>query len=377
MDDFLYAGDVTFLNKMEIFNAKVKVGNTQSDHVVFCGLHISSEDGSITVRTNDSMDVQKTDVRGLSVECDLSQEEETWASSVIGKLQWSAHSHRTFLLGQALANLTRERKKKTLKECNSIIDRFREHDDMELRFKPLTGKYELEVYGDSAFEDYNHQGLVVLVRSENAEDINIVGWQTRRAERRAWSILAAETHVLQHAMDKAINIHEVFRQLRQEVKKSTVVTDNLSLRRCLYSGRPTKEERLRKEFVVIRDLMLTESKIVRYVPGYLMSADCLTKAKVKENSLIKAIRTNHYPTLLFSDDDVVSQELMDEACEIIEMLSYPDQRNQMKIQVTDVDCEEELVNQLLHGKGPEFAQHEIHSIRITLQTVNSTFYDCF
>ncbi len=154
-------------------------------------------------------------MKGLSIECDLSQEEETWARSVIGKLQWSPHSHRPdlcYLLGQALANLTRERKKKTLNEFNSIIDRFKEHDDMELKFKPLIGKYELEVYGDSAFKDYNHRGLVVSIRCVS------------------------------------IHIHEVLRQLKQEVIKSTVVTDNLSPCRCLYSDRPTKVERLRKEF---------------------------------------------------------------------------------------------------------------------------------
>ena len=80
---------------------------------------------------------------------------------------------------------------------------------MELKFKPLRGKYELEVYRDSAFEDYNHQGLVVSIRPEDAEDANIVGWQSRKAERRAWSTLATETRVSQHVMDKGIQIHEV------------------------------------------------------------------------------------------------------------------------------------------------------------------------
>ncbi len=97
-----------------------------------------------------------------------------------------------------------------------------------------------------------------------------------------------------------------------------------------------------------------------------MLADCLTEAKVKENSLITAIRANHYPTLLFADDDVVSQELMNEACETIEMRSYSDQRNQMKIQVTDVDREKKLVSQILHGKGPEHEQKRLlHNMKYT------------
>ena len=70
--------------------------------------------------------------------------------------------------------------------------------------------------------------------------------------------------------------------------------------------------------------MLTESKNVRIVPRNLMRSDCLTKAKVKENLLVKAIRTNHYPSLLFGDDDVVTEGQMNEACDTIEMSSYPD-----------------------------------------------------
>ena len=161
-------------------------------------------------------------------------------------------------------------------------------------------------------------------------------------------------------------MHGVPKQLNQQITKATVVTDNLSLRRCLYSGRPTMEERLRKDFAVIRDIMLTESKNVRFVPGDLMLADCVTKAKVKENSLVKAVRTNHYPTLLFADDDVVREDQMNEACDNIEMLSLMDQRNQMKIQNAGFENENELVNQLLHGKGPEFEQKRLlHNMRYT------------
>ncbi len=124
-----------------------------------------------------------------------------------------------------------------------------------------------------------------------------------------------------------------------------------------------------------RGLMLTESKNVRYVPGDLVLADCLTETKVKENSLIKAIwTTNHYPTLLFVDDETVTQELMDEACEIIEIFSYPDQRNHLRIQMTDTDREKQLVNQILHGKRPEHEQKRmLHNMKFIIRT---TQFNC-
>ncbi len=82
--------------------------------------------------------------------------------------------------------------------------------------------------------------------------------------------------------------------------------------------------------------------------------------------MVKAIRTNHYPTLLFADDDVVIEDQMNEACDHIEMLSLVDQRNQMRMQDAGFEKENELVNQLLHGKGPEFEQKGLlHNMKYT------------
>ena len=186
--------------------------------------------------------------------------------------------------------------------------------------------------------------------------MNVLGWKSKRSERRAWSTLAAETHVLQHALDKSIHIHEVLKQLKQPIVKATVVTDNLSLRRCLYSGRPTKEERLRKEFAVIRDLKGTESKHVRFVTGDHMPADCLTKKVVKENSLVKMIRTNSFPTILFFDDDVVTEEQMAQAEELIEMQCSTQPRRRYCVPLELGEQESAYVNKVLHGRGAEFEQ---------------------
>ncbi len=111
------------------------------------------------VKATEAMGVQKYPVCGIDKLAELTHEEETWERSVIGKLQWSAQSHRPdlcYVLGQALGNLTSKKKKATLIECNEIIDRYHEHEDMNLIFQALGENLELEVYGDSAFKEYNH-----------------------------------------------------------------------------------------------------------------------------------------------------------------------------------------------------------------------------
>ncbi len=44
VDDFLYGGENSFLNKIETFKAKGRVGATQRDNVMFCGLEITRTD---------------------------------------------------------------------------------------------------------------------------------------------------------------------------------------------------------------------------------------------------------------------------------------------------------------------------------------------
>ena len=207
----------------------------------------------------------------------------------------------------------------------------------------------MEVFGDSAFKQSNQRGIAVRIRRGGGTEVNVMSWKSKKAERKSWSTLAAETHVLQVSMDKAIRLQHVLGEMKMGPKKVTVVTDNLSLRRCLYSGRPTKEERLRKEFAVARDLMITYSIDVRFVPGHVMLADCLTKVLSKEKTLVVTMKEGHFPRLSEYDSEEVSDEMMQRAEDLIEMQSYPDYRQPITVARLPDDDEKAYVDELLHG----------------------------
>ena len=145
-----------------------------------------------------------------------------------------------------------------------------------------------------------------------SERVSFISWRSKRAGRRTWSTLAAETHALQRAVDKTIHTKCVLAELRVCLKKSVVVTDNLSLRRVLYSGRPVQEERLKKEFVVLRDMMVSESIDVRYIPGKLMLADSLTNSASPE-TLLDAMKNKKMDPLHKHDSELITKEMIEEA----------------------------------------------------------------
>ena len=80
------------------------------------------------------------------------------------------------------------------------------------------------------------------------------------------------------AKDKAIHIQNLCEELRCFILRTVVPTDNLSLRRVVYSGRPINEMRLRREIATIRDMIVRDGIQLRHVPSEEMIADPLTKS---------------------------------------------------------------------------------------------------
>ncbi len=157
-----------------------------------------------------------------------------------------------FCLGKVLGDLNRFHKKRSLSEANDLIARYNAYGDLNLKIIPLRGLWDIEVYGDSVLSGAN------APNHQDSENVNFVSWRSRTADRKAWSSLAGETVVLQQALDQLVHIHAVLRELKINVAKASALTDNLSLRRCVCSGRPTKEERLKKELAIIRDILTSE-----------------------------------------------------------------------------------------------------------------------
>ncbi len=209
----------------------------------------------------------------------LTAEEETQIRAKIGQLQWFASVCRpdlTFDLGNLLSEVNKEKSFTAIAKINQIVPIFHRRSDNKIVIKPLGKSLTLEVYADSSFKYDNQQLVVSILREEGTRNANMVGWKSQKSDRRAWSTLAAETHAMQVGLDRAIGLKTFLNEIGQNVKKTCVVTDNLSLQRVILSGRSTQEMRLRREISIIRDLMVTDDVTVSFVCTEKMLADDLT-----------------------------------------------------------------------------------------------------
>ncbi len=165
---------------------------------------------------------------------------------------------------------------------NAIITKFAKFRQNKLTFQPLKKPINIEVYGDTSLDGDNQQGLLTLMREGNSEKTEKISWRSRQSERKASSKSSGEARVMQHAIDKATHLKALSNEIGLPLGKTTVLTDNLSLRRVIQSQRPTQEQGLRRDLAIIRDQIVYNDISVRFVKSKAMLADHLTKERSGE-----------------------------------------------------------------------------------------------
>ncbi len=136
------------------------------------------------------------------------------------------------------------------------------------------------------------------------------------SQRKAWSTLSGEARVMQHAIDKATHLKALSMELGFKVMKTTVLTENLSLRRVIQSGRPTQEQGLRRDVAIIRDQIVYNEIEVRFVKSPAMLADHLTKER-SGDQLYSILKNNRFLEIeRFDAKKVTARAIRDAAIDI-------------------------------------------------------------
>ena len=169
----------------------------------------------------------------------------------------------------------------------------------------------------------------VVLREAQSEKANLISWRSAGSDRKPWSSLAAETHVAQVAMGKAIHIQNLCEELGWFILRTVVLTDDLSLRRVLYNRRRTKETRLRREIASIRNMIVRDGIQLRDVPSEEVLADPLTKS-MDGTKLLKIGGQNKLNRIEIHDCGKTTEKDLVEANKIIEMETLSERLEKIK-----------------------------------------------
>ena len=119
-------------------------------------------------------------------------------------------------------------------------------------------------------------------------------------------------------MDKAIHIQNLCIELDCFITRTVVLSDNMSLRRVVYSGRPTKEMLLRREIAAIRDMIVRDGIQMRYAPSTEMMADPSTNS-MDGTEMLKLGVENKIDIMEFHDNGHTTEKDLIDANQVIEM----------------------------------------------------------
>ncbi len=129
--------------------------------------------------------------------------------------------------------------------------------------------------------------------------------------------------------DKAIHIQNLGEEQGWFILRTVALTDNLSVRREVYSGRTTKEMRLRREIASITDMIARDGIQLRHVPSEEMLADPLTKS-MDGGMLLKICGQNKLNRIEMHDSGKTTEKDLVDANKVIEMETLSERLEKIK-----------------------------------------------
>ena len=235
---------------------------------------------------------------------ELTPKEKTDARGKVGALLWISLVTRPDISFDvnALSSEVSKGTVKTVKEINRVISNAKVRKN-KLKFVKLGDIYKLcvKVYADASYANQDgatrSTGGRVIMLKKREEDLV----KSKKIARVYRSVKAAETRALDDALDEAIHVARVVKEVyegRIDLKDPAQIpveafTDNKSPWESIYNTRQCEERLLRNLIAGLKELLeLKMVETVKWVPTEKQLADCLTKKGKKGDWLLRVASLN-------------------------------------------------------------------------------------
>ena len=310
VDDLLMIGDEKFeVEVADKLQEEFRFSKVEEKSFTYCGCRIvTNEDGSIHLDQNEYIEglVQMENVNGDD-DRELTPKEKTDARGKVGALLWISLVTRPDISFDALSREVSKGTVKTVKEINRVISNAKVRKN-KLKFVKLgdISKLCVKVYADASYANQDGAtrstgGRVIMLKNREEDLVNVISWKSKKIARVYRSVKAAETRALDDALDEAIHVARVVKEVyegRIDLKDPAQIpveafTDNKSLWESIYNTRQCEERLLRNSIAGLKELLeLKMVETVKWVPTEKQLADCLTKKGKKGDWLLRVASLN-------------------------------------------------------------------------------------
>ena len=307
VDDFLHAGceefDEKVMNKLRL---RFKAGKLETGVFKYVGYTIDQKGTEVTISQEEYVSKVHvptvTAIRARSKNDGLSNEEHTEMRAITGALNWIARGTRPDLAFEVtdLSTKFKQAKVEDLLRANKIAIKVK-HTPSLITF-PCLGdvkKWSIKLFTDASKSNMSDKistarGFLVFLVGEGNRSC-LIHWECNKVQRVVRSTLAAEGLALCDGLSSAILLRRLVQEylgITEEMIPIDTFTDNKSLFEAVHSTKLVQDDLLLLDIAAIKQLLeKKEVRSVRWIPGNLQLADCLTKRGAAGQQLRETIQS--------------------------------------------------------------------------------------
>ena len=311
VDDFLHAGDENFENMMITLRKRFVAGKIEERDFKYIGFRITQDKNGIVLdqskyvenTTNKANDPK----RALAKQDLLTPEEQTEYRQLIGQMNWAVQGTRPDMAFE-LIDLSTKLKQGNINDLARAIKVVNRLKDVRsiISFPTLSSKtsdWKIVVFTDASLCNINDGtgstgGHIVWLVDCHGKCCPLF-WHAGKIKRVVRSTIAAETLSLQEGLECSFYYRKMIENILGIPDKTIPIiayVDNKSVIEAVYSTKLVDDKRLRVDIAAISEcLARNEICEIKWCPGKVHLADCLTKRGAAGYNLLQVLKEGRLP----------------------------------------------------------------------------------
>ena len=311
VDDFLHAGDEYFEKMMKTLRKRFVAGKIEEKNFKYIGFRITQDNDGIVLDQSEYVEniANKTidPKQALNKQSPLTADEQTEYRQLIGQMNWAVQGTRPDMAFE-LIDLSTKLKQGNVSDMAraiKVINRLKDIRSIN-SFPNLSSKtsdWKIVVFTDASLCNINDgtgstAGYIVWLVDHQGKCCPL-SWHAGKIKRVVRSTIAAETLSLQEGLECSFYYRKMIEDIFGISNKTVPIVayvDNKSVIEAVYSTKLVDDKRLRVDIAAISEsLERNEIQEIKWCPGKIHLADCLTKRGAAGYNLLHVLETGRLP----------------------------------------------------------------------------------
>ena len=297
VDDFFYGGNELFTRSViGKLKERLEVGCEEEVNFKYIGVRVNQErDRVVLSQEHYSAGVKEVEAWRFRGDRTLDMKEQSLYRSILGQLNWLVqHTRPDLAVGVSMASRKMQvAKTGDMRKLLKLVTKAKA-ERVEVVMERLEGgEIEMEVFSDASFGNVDggksQVGYMIGLTDGRGKRCPLI-WKSKIARRVARSTIEAEAVSLGEALEVALYLKELWRELSVSELSITGKTDSRTLERAIVSATAVSNRRLRIDLAAMKETLESgQVERIEWIGSTQQVADGLTKVCGRESLLLEYV----------------------------------------------------------------------------------------